>query len=327
MAPTLTARENLWRAITHGEPAYVPVRRLDGSIPGMVRLIYRDSRALVSGTDRWGVTWAGGVSARSERETEIQGYPVHHPLPDLAQLSAYRFPDPDEPGLMAGLSDGVDPVSTIIVGEICFPAQDRALLLMGMDRFMLALADQPAEVDVLLARIADYQIGIVRRYLTLGATVIRGLDDYGTQRALLLGPRLWRRFIKPHLARIVQAAKRGGALFWLHSCGRVMEILPDLVEIGVDILDPLQVRANDQAAAKRLYGDRLCLVGGVDTQQVLTLGSPAEVETQVRQAIELLSPGGGFVLAPDTLITVPEANYQAYLAAGERYGWYADTTR
>jgi uroporphyrinogen decarboxylase len=102
--------------------------------------------------------------------------------------------------------------------------------------------------------------------------IIRVLDDYGTQRGLLIGPQRWRSFIKPELARIVAAAKAGGALFWLHSCGYVMDILPDLVDIGIDILDPVQVMANDQAEAKRLYGDKLCLMGGMDTQRVLTLG-------------------------------------------------------
>jgi uroporphyrinogen decarboxylase len=133
---------------------------------------------------------------------------------------------------------------------------------------------------------------------------------------------LWRASIKPELARIVAAAKQGGAWFWLHSCGHIMEILPDLVEIGVDILDPLQARANDQALAKRLYGDKLCIMGGIDTQQVLSLGTPDEIDAKVRSKIRVLGPGGGFILAPDTLISVPEENYLAYLDACERYGRY-----
>jgi uroporphyrinogen decarboxylase len=323
MTTEMTERENVLRAITHRDPEYVPVRRLDGRVPGMARLIYRNSRALLSGPDRWGVVWAGGIAAKSDFEPEIQGYPVHHPLRDLADLDHYPFPDPDEPGILDGVLDGVDHRQVLVTGELMFPVQDRAHTLMGMDNFLLALIDQPERMHVLLQRIADYQIGIIGRYVALGVEILRGLDDYGTQSSLLLGPRRWRTFIKPELARIVKAAKDGGALFWLHSCGRVMEILPDLVEIGVDILDPVQVRANDQAAAKRLYGDRLCLMGGMDTQQVLTQGTPDEVEAEVKARIELLAPGGGFILAPDTLITMPEANYLAYLAAGARFGRYA----
>ena len=299
------------------------MRRLDGRVPGMARLIYRDSRALLSGADRWGVVWAGGIAAKSDYEPEIQGYPVRHPLADLERMEDYAFPDPDEPGIMDGLLDSVDRREALVTGELMFPVQDRAHTLMGMDNFLLSLIDQPKLMHVLLRRIADYQIGIIHRYLAIGVDIIRVLDDYGTQHSLLLGPRLWRSFVKPELARIVKAAKDGGAFFWLHSCGHVMEILPDLVEIGVDILDPVQVQANDQAAAKRLYGDRLCLMGGMDTQYVLTLGTPEEVEAEVKARIELLAPGAGFILAPDTLITMPEANYQAYLAAGARYGRYA----
>ena len=323
-------KENLRRAITRNDPDHVPIRRLDGRIPGMVRIIYRDSRALLNGTDRWGVTWAGGVAAANEWDAEIQGYPVNHPLQDLSELEAYPVPDPDEPGIMDGLMDRVDREQVLVTGEICFPVQDRAHLLMGLDNFCMAAVDQPDRVAALLHRIADYQVGIVRRYLAMGADIIRGLDDYGGQQALLLGPRLWRKLIKPELARIIRAAKAcpepdrrdGGALFWLHSCGHVMEIIPDLIEIGVDILDPVQVRANDQATAKRLYGDKICFMGGIDTQHLLTEGTPVEIITEVRERITMLAPGGGYILAPDTLIPVPEDNYRAYLEAGERYGRY-----
>jgi uroporphyrinogen decarboxylase len=319
---TLTARENLLRAITHSDPETVPVRRLDGSIPGMARIIYKNSRALLKGTDRWGVTWDGGVPAVSEFEPEIQGYPVNHPLRDLSKLDEYVFPDPAEPGILDGLLDRVDPHEVLVTGEICFPLQDRAHTLIGLDAFCIALIEQPDRVRELLARIADYQIGIIRRYLALGANIIRALDDYGGQQALLLGPKSWRRFIKPELARIVAAAKQGGAYFWLHSCGHVMEIVPDLVEIGVDVLDPIQVRANNQAEVKRLYGDKLCIMGGIDTQQLLTLGTPEEIRAEVKAKIALLGFGGGFILAPDTLVPVPEENYRAYLEAAEAYGRY-----
>ena len=171
---TLSAKENLWRAITHNHPDYVPVRRMDGSVAGMARLIYKDSRALLQGVDRWGVVWAGGVAATSERETEIQGYPVKHPLENLSQLDNFPFPDPAEAGIMDGLLEGWDAGAALMVGEICFPVQDRAHLLMGLDQFCVALLEQPEAVHRLLHRIADYEIGIVERYLGLGANRDRG---------------------------------------------------------------------------------------------------------------------------------------------------------
>ena len=103
---------------------------------------------------------------------------------------------------MDGLMDRVDREQVLVTGEICFPVQDRAHLLMGLDNFCMAAVDQPDRVAALLRRIADYQIGIVRRYLAMGADIIRGLDDYGGRQALLLGPRLWRKLIERELARM-----------------------------------------------------------------------------------------------------------------------------
>ena len=137
-----------------------------------------------------------------------------------------------------------------------------------------------------------------------------------------MSPTLWRRLIKPELARIVAAAKEGGAIFWLHSCGHIMEILPDLIEIGVDVVDPIQVTANDIVEVKRLYGDKLSFMGGMDIQHMMTLASPADVTAAVRESMAIMAPGGGYIMGPDNAIPVPEENYRAYLAACDRYGRY-----
>jgi uroporphyrinogen decarboxylase len=318
----LSEKENLIHALTRRSPDYVPVRRLDGRIPGMTEILYRGSQAPLSGTDRWGVTWAGGAPAGNEWEPEIASYPVAHPLQDLSILDDYPFPDPYEPGIMDGLLDDVDQDQVLVSGKLFFLLLERAHLLVGMENLFLAMIDQPDKVRHLLSRIADHQIGIVHRYLDLEVDIIRATDDYGAQRSLLLSPELWRSLIKPELSRIITAAKEGGALFWLHSCGHIMEILPDLIEIGVDVVDPVQANANDQAEFKRSYGDKLCFMGGIDTQHTLTLGSLKEIAAEVEKRIQLMGPGGGFILAPDTLIPVPEANYRAYLEAGARYGRY-----
>jgi len=316
-------KENLWRALTHQSPAYVPYRRLDGTIGGLHRMQYRGSRPVVQGeTDRWGVTWSAGTPAGAEWEPEIQGYPVYHPLTSLDDLPHYPFPSSDDPHLTSGLLDGVARDEVLVAGEIYFPLFDRASLLMGMQALFEAMIDRPADVRELFRRIADYQIGVIRQYLRMGVDIVRFAEDYGAQSSLLISPRHWRALIKPELARMFAVAKEDGALVWLHCCGHVMEIIPDLIEIGLNVLDPVQVRANDQAAVKRLYGDRLCIMGGIDTQYLLATATPDEVTEEVRTRIALLGPGSGFILAPDTLIPVPEANYRAYLSAAECFGRY-----
>jgi uroporphyrinogen decarboxylase len=316
-------KENLWRAITHEGPEYVPVRRLDGSIAGLHRTFYRGSRPAVTGeVDRWGVRWSAGTPAGQAWEPEIQGYPLGAPLRDLDELDAYPFPDGRDPLLTDGLLDGVDRHGALVSGEIYFPLFDRAHFLVGIEAFFEAMIARPDTVRALLHRIADYHIGVVEQFVRLGVDIIRFAEDYGGQQSLLISPRMWRSFIKPEMARLFAVAKEADRVVWLHTCGHVMEIVPDLIEIGLDVLDPLQARANDQGQIKSLYGDRLCIMGGIDTQDLLTRGTPEQVTAEVRDRIRLLGPGGGYILAPDTLLPVPEQNYHAYLAAGERYGRY-----
>ena len=324
----LTPKENLLRALRREEPEYVPVRRMDGRIPGMTRLHYRNSMLYEAGVDRWGVRWEGGQPSGFEWEPRIQAYAVGHPLTDKspgtweAALDSYAWPDPNEPDMFGNMFDGLDHAANLVLAEIPYLLFERAYLLMGMEAFLVATAEQPDTVARLLHRIADYQIALVRRLIAHGAAAIRATDDYGAQNNLLMSPRTWRRLIKPELARIVAAVKEAGGMFFLHSCGHIMEIVPDLIEIGVDVLDPIQAGSNDHTQLKRLYGDKLSFMYGVNSQGALSQGTPAEVEADVRQCIRTLAPGGGYVLGPDNSIVIPEANYRAYLEAGERYGCY-----
>ena len=200
---------------------------------------------------------------------------------------------------------------------------DRAHLLTGMEALFEAMIDRPAAVHALLHRIADYQIGVVKHYIEMGVDIMRFADDYGGQQSLLISPRMWRAFIKPELARIFAVAKDAGRIVWLHSCGHVMDIVPDLIEIGLDVIDPVQVRANDQGQIKRLYGDRLCIMGGIDTQDLLARGTPDEVTRRSARADQAagagrrLHPGprhpaaraGGITTAP---ISRPAERYGRY---------------
>ncbi len=101
-----------------------------------------------------------------------------------------------------------------------------------------------------------------------------------------------------------------------------MDILPDLVEIGVDVLDPIQATANDAVEVKRLYRDKLSFMGGMDIQRMMTRASPAEVTAAVRTSMAIMAPGAGYVMGPDNIIPVPEENYRAYLEACQRFGRY-----
>jgi uroporphyrinogen decarboxylase len=322
MSKHLSPKENLLRTLRRSNPEYVPVRRMDGRIPGMIRLHYRNSMLYQAGTDRWGVRWEGGLPAGFEWEPRIQAYAVEHPLADLSALAAYCFPDPDESNMFGDMFEGIDHEANLVLAEVPYLLFERAYLLMGMEAFFVAAAEQPEAIARLLGRIADYQIALIRRLIAHGADAIRATDDYGGQKSSLMSPRMWRQLIKPGLARIVAATKEAEAMFFLHSCGHIMELVPALIEIGVDVLDPIQAGANDHVRLKQLYGDRISFMYGVNSQGALSQGTPAEVEADVRSCIRVLAPGGGYVLGPDNSIAIPEANYRAYLDAGERYGRY-----
>jgi uroporphyrinogen decarboxylase len=125
-------------------------------------------------------------------------------------------------------------------------------------------------------------------------------DDFGTQRGLLVGPDLWRARIGPALKTMADTAKTYGAYYYHHSCGAVRELIPDLIAIGVDVLDPLQVKAAgmDPAALKRDFGEQICFSGGVDQQELLPRGTPGDVRAGVHRLLDAMARDGGFFIGP-----------------------------
>jgi uroporphyrinogen decarboxylase len=157
--------------------------------------------------------------------------------------------------------------------------------------------------------------------------VIAWGDDVAIQESTLMSPGTYRELVKPRHKRMVQALKsRCGAKIHFHSCGSVYALLEDLIDIGIDALNPIQVSAHnmDPATLKREFGDRLTFWGGIDTQQVLPYGSPREVREEVRYTIECLAPGGGYVLAGVHNLQgdVPPENVVAMYDEGRKYGAY-----
>jgi uroporphyrinogen decarboxylase len=224
-------------------------------------------------TDQWGVVWATSTIDR--------GYPITHPLRDL-DLTGYPFPDPLEPRRWRHLAqNAVQPAgpprySVAVIGDLW----ERANFLCGLDTLLLALRDRPAFVHDLLARIVQYNLATLEHQAPYRPDAFFLSDDYGLQRSLMMSPADWRMFLKPHVATLAAAAHAHGARFMLHSCGHVTEIIPDLIELGLDILHPVQPEAMDLAHLKREYGRDLTFCGGLNTQQLLPYGTPAEIRSR-----------------------------------------------
>jgi uroporphyrinogen decarboxylase len=175
--------------------------------------------------------------------------------------------------------------------------------LRGFDGFMLDLVDRPEFANALMDHVQSYLMNRTRSILDScdgQIDMIEYNDDVGGQNGLLISPCMWRAFLKPRLAAIIQMCKDYGVRIRYHSCGGVQPIIRDLIKVGVDVLNPVQTHAvgMEPTALKRDFGAHLTFDGGVDTQRLLPMSSAAQVSGEVRRLIDTLGRGGGYILAP-----------------------------
>lgn len=187
---------------------------------------------------------------------------------------------------------------------------ERAWFLRGFQEFLYDLVLRPAFAHALLDQILEFDLAILEKLLTHPVDGVWFGDDYGHQGGLIISPKMWRTFIKPRLAVLIERARHRGLPVFLHSDGAVSELIPDLLEIGLSVLNPLQPEVMDLAQLKREYGRDLSFCGGISTQTVLSGGTPDEVEAELRQKIRLLAQGGGYIVstAGSVQADVPLAN-------------------
>lgn len=324
----MEALENLWRVIRRESPAYIPFglslwpeRQADEALlefEAPIQLVWHfgaEPEDLQRGRDHWTDSW--GVEYQASHQDLIMGFPIVHPLADITRLSEYEFPDPTAPEIMDPVVRQMNKEKYVIFGWQPYLVFERAWMLMGMESFFVNIKLNPHRVKELLHGIGRCQVQIAKRYVAAGIDIAYLGDDYGWQNALMLSPDTWRDFIYPQLADIVQVYKEANIPVALHSCGHIMPIISDLVQSGIDILNPIQALANDVSAIKAKYGDRLTLWGGVDTQHTLSRATPDEVRAVVRQRVKELGQGGGYIVAPDQLLPLPDENVTAFVQTAQ----------
>lgn len=288
--------------------------------------------------DGWGVGW------RPVRQPGGGSYlePVHHPLADatLDDLKKYPWPDPSAPGRGEAAEVAAkrlfEETGLALVGRFGGPIIETALYLMGFERWLMCAAADPEFAMALLNRITDIQIALDRIGLEATAKYLQIFkvsgEDLGMQTGPLYSLEMFRTLLLPHLRRRWQAGRaylegvNPSVKIMLHSCGSIRPFIPDLIEAGIQVLDPVQPRAAnmDSAGLKREFGDHLTFHGGVDIQEVLPFGSEEKVSAEVRQRIRAFAPGGGYILAPSHNVQAdtPPANLVAMCRAAHRYGRY-----
>ncbi len=200
--------------------------------------------------------------------------------------------------------------------------------LLGMERTLTDMLINPEFLHALSARILAFNLEFIERLYAVAGNRIdffRIGDDYGTQRGLLFGRAQWHEFMRPTLAAMSGIAKRHGSYYYQHTCGAVRELIPELIEVGVDVLDTLQVKAAGMIPAelKAEFGNRLCFSGGIDEQELLPRGTTEQVAQAVRELIGTMAPGGGFFLGSthNFQADIPTENIVAMYQAAHECRW------
>jgi len=170
--------------------------------------------------------------------------------------------------------------------------------LRGFENALVDSILHSAFYEELLDRIMELQLAMIDRVCGLPIDAVFLGDDWGDQRGILLGPDRWRRFLKPRFKKLFDHIHQAGKMVMMHSCGNVFDVIPDALEIGLDILESLQPEAMDVYEIKKRYGKNLRLWGGLGTQQVLPFGTTDDVRHEIRRLISEMGSGGGYILAP-----------------------------
>lgn len=266
--------------------------------------------------DEWGVGWRN-VKYETKfgcgHYTEIVG----HPLADDRALKSYRAPDPNRPELYTGARTVIEQFGHEywIVGVVVTTIFETAWALRGLERTLLDMTINPELIEELFDIPFKYHLQVAKNLTSLGVDMIWLGDDVGAQDRMLISPTHWRRFLKPRLAEIISTLKSMNPALKVayHSDGCIYPIIPDLVEIGLDVLNPVQPRSMDPARLKREYGDRLCFWGTIDLQFTLPFGSQEEVRQEVLERLRTVGRQGGLIIGPThhLQLDVPLENFWA----------------
>lgn len=267
-------------------------------------------------------------------------FPCVHPLAaarTVADLEAYQgWPDMSDPTRIAHVRNQArrlaedNEYAILATPWLLFPFE-RAEAMQGLETFLLNMAMDGDFARALLEKIADYckqLMGPFLKELGDNVDIIKIGDDLGTQDSLMISPKMYREILKPvHADFISFIRERTSAKVFFHSDGDVVPLIDDLIEIGVDILNPIQTSAgkmSDLPALKKRFGDNIAFCGGIDTHRILPFGTVDEVRQEVRRVMEILGPGGNFMVgAVHTVMNdVPPENVLAMVDAVEEFGRY-----
>jgi uroporphyrinogen decarboxylase len=317
--PTFTLKELVLDQINHRETDPIPYTLgMEENVAERLDDYYGDPswrELLTNAIVRWSPS--GMVVDQTSADFTMDHYgsrwqvnrrPFHlvEPALDAPSLKGYTFPDLDtlfgpewKEEANAVIAEHRARGRFIAVG-LGFGLFERTWTLRGFNEVMMDAAIHPDFYHALVEAVAEHQMAIVARLLTLPVDGVMFSDDWGYQRGVLLGPDRWRQFIKPRLARLYAQVHDAGKRVLTHCCGSVADIMPDIIEVGLDVLESVQpeARGMDPYALKRQYGDQITFWGGLGSQSTIPFGTPDEIRTEVARLCQEMGRGGGYILTP-----------------------------
>jgi uroporphyrinogen decarboxylase len=340
----ITGRENYSRTIEFRGPAYLPcelgvdfdwlwekdeakaerIRELKAQLPrDMLGWVDAARNAVEPHTEdgvthwieEWGTGWADdGHGAKPEIYPLIDGY---------EQLDSYTFPDPHLPGRFEDadrkLAECGDRYARAVVWFTLF---ERFWMLRGFENALIDPYSDPANFARLRDQILDYNLAVIDQWTARGVDGVFFSDDWGSQRALLINPDDWRKFYRPSYKAMFERVRSGGAHVWMHLCGNITAILPDLIDLGLNVLNPVQPQAMDIHALAREFGGKVCFYGGVDVQGTLIHSDPDGVKRSVHELVDLFGRYNGGYIGATSHTIMPETPLDNIIALFEVFREY-----
>ncbi|MBM3190269.1 MAG: hypothetical protein FJZ90_16310, partial [Chloroflexi bacterium] len=235
----------------------------------------------------------------------------HFAVPDLRETARQR------------MAEHPDSFHVCYIGWGLF---EQSWRIRGFENTLMDSIAEPAFYEELLDRLTELYLAHVAQCADIPADAIMFGDDWGDQRGVILGPERWRRFLKPRWARIYEATHAQGKVVISHSCGSVTDIMPDIIEIGLDVLESVQPEAANMNpyALKKRWGDQITFYGGLGSQSVIPFGTPAEIRAEVQKLCQEMGRGGGYILHPAKSIQpgTPPENMAAVFEAFTKQDWW-----
>jgi uroporphyrinogen decarboxylase len=253
------------------------------------------------------------------------GFPRGHPLADLPDsLSVYQWPDPQDERIVGQIYErvkGWNREETFLCGSHRDTLWEKSYMLVGMESIMCYFYTRPQAVRDLLHHIMDFQLGIAEHYLKIGVEMVTMSDDLGTQEGHLLSPEIVHDFLVPEYRRLFDLYRQHEVLINFHSCGHIAPLMGMFMDLGVNILNPIQATANNLDEVRCVTQCRMALQGGVSSATIVS-GPIEKIREEVKLRLWQLGCNGGYFCGPDQGMPWPEEHIRALREAVEAFGHY-----